>query len=65
MLENALFVHTFGYMVELTVTGWCIIVTQLFLTGSSLLLVTLLFIAIPTSFIKFQFFIHLVALDHQ
>ena len=25
MLENALFVHTFVYMVELTVTGWCII----------------------------------------
>ena len=25
VLENALFVHAFGYMVELTVTGWCII----------------------------------------
>ena len=24
MLENALFVHAFGYMFELTVTGWCI-----------------------------------------
>ena len=24
MLENALFVHTIVYMVELTVTGWCI-----------------------------------------
>ena len=27
VLENALFVHAFGYMVELTVTGWCIIAT--------------------------------------
>ena len=27
VLENASFVHTFGYMVELTVTGWCIIAT--------------------------------------
>ena len=25
VLENALFVHAFGCMVELTVTGWCII----------------------------------------
>ena len=27
VLENALFVHAFGYMFELTVTGWCIIAT--------------------------------------
>ena len=33
--ENALFVHAFIYIFELTVTGWCIIDTQLFLTGSS------------------------------
>ena len=25
VLENDLFVHTFGYMFELTVIGWCII----------------------------------------
>ena len=25
VLQNALFVHAFGYMVELTVTGWFII----------------------------------------
>ena len=27
VLENALFGHAFGYMVELTVTGWCNIAT--------------------------------------
>ena len=25
VIENALFVHAFGYTVKLTVTGWCII----------------------------------------
>ena len=29
MLENALFVYAFGYMFELTGTGWCIIATWL------------------------------------
>ena len=29
------FVHAFGYMVELTVAGWCIAAIQLFLTSSS------------------------------
>ena len=57
-----LFVHAFDYMVEQIVTGWCIIATQLFLTDSNRLLVSLLFIAIPTSFLKFEFFIHLVIL---
>ena len=28
VLENALFVYAFGYMVELLVTGWCIIAIQ-------------------------------------
>ena len=27
MLKIALFVYAFGYVLELTVTGWCIIVT--------------------------------------
>ena len=66
MLENALFVHAFGYMVELTVIGWCIIAIYR-VTSNWFELMTcfqttcfLTFIAIPTSFLKFDLFIYLV-----
>ena len=43
LLENALFVHAFAYMFELTVTGSCIIATQLFPSGLSYLTFFLIF----------------------
>ena len=57
VLENALFVVctcTWLYVFELTVTGWCIMVT--YIAGSSWLLVSLLFIVISASFFKFKIF---------
>ena len=35
MLEDALFVHAFAYMFELTVTGWFIIATYVFYIAST------------------------------
>ena len=46
-------------MVELTVTGWCIKATWLFLSGSSWILVSLLFIVV-FYFLKFRFFVDLL-----
>ena len=40
MLENAVFVHAFAYMFELTVTGWCIIATYVFYIASTVYLST-------------------------
>ena len=48
-----LFVHAFDYMVDYRLVHYSYI--ALFLTDSNWLLVTLLFIVIPTSFLKFDF----------
>ena len=69
MLENASFVHVFGCMcmLELTITGWWIIVahSSVFLTGLSCIVSQLLvflpfFIGIPTSFFKFKIFTYIL-----
>ena len=55
MLDNALFVHAFGYMFELTVTDWCIIATYVAIFNLfQLTKCFLTFIVIPTSYLKLE-----------
>ena len=77
MLENVIFIHAFGYMVELTVTGWCIIRSYVhmyrgvysyscfYLDLADYLFPYVLLMAIPTSFLKWQIDLYVKGYSHM